>query len=111
MDRAIFPVGDHPKKFEGQTQAAASNDAYGSVATSNATWTLESKKDSAVYSGTYTLETTGRKYSNAYLGSELHFTLLESSSYSLAATFDAFLAPTGFSSTFMGASLRRLGEG
>jgi hypothetical protein len=104
-DREVFPVGDYPKKLERQTQATFSN--QDGTATSNATWTFKSNPNRTVYGGSYTLDASGTRQSLASIGTELSFTLLESASYSITASFDAFFTPTEFSAADMGVSLDR----
>jgi VPDSG-CTERM motif len=108
FDRENFPVGDI-KKFDHETEATLSNQ-YG-TSTSNATWTLKSNPNKTVYGASYTLDGSGSRQTYADVVTELHFTLLESASYSIAASFDGFFVPDEESTTNMGASLRRLDTG
>jgi hypothetical protein len=104
-DREVFPVGDRPKKFERQTQATFSN--QDGTATSNATWTFESNPNRTVYGGSYTMDATGTRQSVARIATGLSFTLLDPSSYSIAASFDAFFVLNEFSVAGMFVGLDR----
>jgi hypothetical protein len=90
FDRENFPVGDI-KKFDHETEATLSNQ-YG-TSTSNATWTLKSNPNKTVYGASYTLDGSGSRQTYADVVTELHFTLLESASYSIATSFDGFFVP------------------
>ena len=61
------------------------------TATSDATYTLKSNPNKTTYGGTYKLDAAGTLQSVALIGTELSFTLLESASYSISASFDGFL--------------------
>jgi hypothetical protein len=89
-DRELLPVGD-TKKFDLETRATFGN--QDGTATSDAAYTFNSNPNKTTYGGTYKLDAAGTLQSVALIGTELSFTLLESASYSISASFDGFFTP------------------